>query len=53
MNVIGMGGCTVGTYAQRDVSEAFLRAGLSKAPRHVRRFAKVVSLKPEITRSKS
>ena len=51
MNVICMGGRTA--YAQRDIPEACLRAGFSKAPRQVRRFAKVVSLEPEITRSKS
>ena len=51
MNVIGMGGGTA--YAQRDIPEALLRAGFSKTPHPVRRFAKVVSLEPEITRSKS
>jgi glucose-6-phosphate 1-dehydrogenase len=51
MNVICMGVRTA--YAQRDIPEAFLRAGFRKAPRQVRRFAKVVSLEPEITRSKS
>ena len=48
-----MGGRSVGTYAQRDIPEAFLPGEFSKAPRHARRLAKVVSLEPEITRSKS
>lgn len=51
MNVIGMGGRTA--YAQKDIPGVFLRAGFRKAPRHGRPFAKVVSLEPEITRSKS
>ena len=53
MNVIGIGGRAVGACVQRDIPGAILPAEFSEAPRRVRPFAEVVSLKPEITRSKS
>jgi ribose 5-phosphate isomerase B len=51
MNVICMGGRTVGPYAAWDILEAFLAAEFSQAPRHLRRLAKVASLEPAMTRS--
>ena len=44
MNVICMGGRTIGTSAAWDLIEAFLAARFSEAPRHLRRLAQVASL---------
>jgi len=44
MNIICMGGRTLGPYAAWDILEAFLNAAFSQAPRHLRRLAKVASL---------
>jgi len=48
MNIICMGGRTIGPYAAWDILEAFLAAEFSQAPRHLRRLAKVASLEPEV-----
>jgi ribose 5-phosphate isomerase B len=50
MNIICMGGRTIGPYAAWDILEAFLVAEFSQAPRHLRRLAKVASLDKERTR---
>src|ERR1700686_3686663 len=47
MNIICMGGRTIGPYAAWDILEAFLAAEFSQAPRHLRRLAKVASLELE------
>src|ERR1700688_901682 len=47
MNIICMGGRTVGPYAAWDVLEAFLAAEFSVAPRHLRRLGKVAALELE------
>ena len=44
MNIICMGGRTIGPFAAWDILEAFLAAEFSKAPRHLRRLAKVAAL---------
>jgi ribose 5-phosphate isomerase B len=48
MNIICMGGRTIGPYAAWDILKAFLAAEFSQAPRHLRRLAKVASLEPEV-----
>jgi ribose 5-phosphate isomerase B len=48
MNVICMGGRTIGSFAAWDIIEAFLAASYSQAPRHLRRLAKVAALEPEM-----
>ena len=53
MNIICMGGRTIGAYAAWDFLEAFLAAEFSQAPRHLRRLAKVASLEPESIRSQA
>jgi len=53
MNIICMGGRAIGSYASWDILEAFLGAEFSQAPRHLRRLAKVASLEPQLTGSKS
>ena len=53
MNVICMGGRSIGPYAAWDILQAFLGAKFSQAPRHLRRLAKVASLEPEMTGKKS
>ena len=53
MNIICVGGRTLGPYAAWDILEAFLAAEFSQEPRHLRRLAKVAALEPELTRSKS
>lgn len=53
MNVICMGGRTIGPYAAWDILETFLAASFSQAPRHLRRLAKVAALEPEVIRSRS
>jgi ribose 5-phosphate isomerase B len=47
MNVICMGGRTIGPFAARDILEAFLAAKFSLAPRHLRRLGKVAALELE------
>jgi ribose 5-phosphate isomerase B len=47
MNIICMGGRTLGPFAAWDILEAFLSAEFSQAPRHLRRLAKVGSLEEE------
>jgi ribose 5-phosphate isomerase B len=44
MNIICMGGRTLGPYAAWDILEQFLAAEFSQAPRHLRRLGKVASL---------
>jgi ribose 5-phosphate isomerase B len=44
MNIICMGGRTLGPFAAWDILEAYLAAEFSHAPRHLRRLAKVASL---------
>jgi len=53
MNIICMGGRTIGPSAAWDLLEAFLAAEFSEAPRHLRRLAKVASLEPEMAGRKS
>jgi ribose 5-phosphate isomerase B len=47
MNIICMGGRTVGPCVAWDLVEAFLAADFSQAARHLRRLAKVASLQDE------
>jgi len=47
MNIICMGGRTIGPLAAWDNLEAFLAAEFSQAPRHLRRLAKVAALESE------
>jgi ribose 5-phosphate isomerase B len=47
MNIICMGGRTVGPFAAWDILEAFLAAEFSLAPRHLRRLGKVAALELE------
>jgi ribose 5-phosphate isomerase B len=47
MNIICMGGRTLGPFAAWDILEAYLAAEFSQAPRHLRRLAKVASLENE------
>ena len=44
MNIICMGGRTLGPFAAWDILEAYLAAEYSQEPRHLRRLAKVASL---------
>jgi ribose 5-phosphate isomerase B len=44
MNIICMGGRTVGPAIARDLVDTFLAAEYSQAERHLRRLAKVASL---------
>jgi ribose 5-phosphate isomerase B len=46
MNVICVGGRTVGAGVAWDLVQAFLGAQFSQAPRHLRRLRKVASLEP-------
>jgi ribose 5-phosphate isomerase B len=48
MNIICMGGRTIGPFAAWDILEAFLAAEFSLAPRHLRRLGKVAALEPEV-----
>jgi ribose 5-phosphate isomerase B len=47
MNIICMGGRTIGPFAAWDILEAFLAAEFSQAPRHLRRLGKIASLELE------
>ena len=48
MNIICLGGRTIGPFAAWDILEAFLAAEFSLAPRHLRRLGKVAALEPEV-----
>src|ERR1700676_988236 len=47
MNIICMGGRTVGPAVARDLVDTFLASAFSQAERHLRRLAKVASLEPQ------
>jgi ribose 5-phosphate isomerase B len=47
MNIICMGGRTLGPFAAWDILEAYLAAEFSQEPRHLRRLAKVASLEKQ------
>ena len=49
MNILCMGGRTVGPEVAWDLVQTFLTAEFSSAPRHLRRLAKVASLELERT----
>ena len=53
MNIICMGGRTVGTAVAWDLVEAFLAAEFSQSERHLRRLRKVASLEPAVTSNRS
>lgn len=48
MNIICLGGRTVGPFLAWDIVETFLAAKFSQAERHLRRLAKVASLEKEL-----
>ena len=50
MNIICIGGRTVGSSVAWDLVRTFLAAEFSNAPRHLRRLAKVAALDPQPTR---
>ena len=47
MNILCMGGRTVGPAVAWDLVETFVEAEFSQAPRHMRRLAKVAWLEPQ------
>ena len=47
MNILCMGGRTVGPAVAWDLVETFLQAEFSQAPRHLRRLSKVASLEAD------
>jgi len=49
MNIICLGGRTIGLFLAWDLLEGFLGAEFSQASRHLRRLAKVASLEPRRT----
>ena len=51
MNVICIGGRTVGPGVAWDLVQTFLTAGFSQAPRHLRRLSKVASLELQAARA--
>ena len=51
MNVICLGGRTVGASVAWDLVQTFLAAAFSQAPRHLRRLSKVASLELQPTRT--
>jgi ribose 5-phosphate isomerase B len=51
MNIICIGGRTVGPSVAWELVETFLAARFSHAPRHERRLSKVARLELEATRS--
>jgi ribose 5-phosphate isomerase B len=53
MNIICMGGRTIGPFAAWDLLEAFLAAEYGQAERYLRRLAKIAALEPEMARSKA
>jgi len=52
MNVICIGGRTVGSSVAWDLVQTFLAAKFSEAPRHLRRLSKVAMLELQPTRAK-
>jgi len=52
MNIICMGGRTVGPCVAWDLVETFLEAGFSQAERHLRRLGKVASLEAQVMSDK-
>ena len=52
MNIICMGGRTVGPSVAWDLVQAFLEAEFSRAPRHLRRLSKVAALELQPMRAK-
>lgn len=53
MNIICMGGRTIGPLVAWDLVETFLGAAFSQAQRHLRRLRKVASLEPELISDRS
>ena len=53
MNIICMGGRTIGSLVAWDLVETFLGAEFSQAQRHLRRLRKVASLEPEVISDRS
>jgi ribose 5-phosphate isomerase B len=51
MNIICLGGRTVGPSVAWDLVQTFLAAEFSHAPRHLRRLSKVASLELQPTRT--
>ncbi len=51
MNVICIGGPTVGPEVAWDLVQTFLSAEFSQSPRHLRRLGKVASLERLFTRT--
>ena len=51
MNIICIGGRTVGPGVAWDLVQTFLAAEFSHAPRHLRRLSKVASLELQLTRT--
>src|SRR6266566_7687081 len=51
MNIICLGGRTVGSSVAWDLVQTFLAAAFSQAPRHLRRLSKVASLELQPTRT--
>jgi ribose 5-phosphate isomerase B len=51
MNIICLGGRTVGSSVAWDLVQTFLAAEFSQAPRHLRRLSKVASLELQPTRT--
>src|SRR5207244_11310865 len=51
MNIICIGGRTVGPGVAWDLVQTFLAAEFSQAPRHLRRMSKVASLELQATRA--
>src|SRR2546427_9531764 len=51
MNIICMGGRTVGAGVAWDLMQTFLAAEFSQAPRHLRPLSKVALLEPQTTRT--
>jgi ribose 5-phosphate isomerase B len=49
MNIICMGGRTIGSSSAWDLVEAFLSAEVSESPRHLRRLAAVASLENDFS----
>jgi ribose 5-phosphate isomerase B len=47
MNILCMGGRTVGPFVALDLVQTFLAAEFSQAPRHLRRLSKVASLEAQ------
>jgi ribose 5-phosphate isomerase B len=47
MNILCVGGRTMGPAVAWDLVVTFLEAEFSQAPRHLRRLAKVASLEPQ------